>query len=112
MLSFRLLHLSAPSCCPHGRLRSGYCWRSDVKVAFSLVSAQTDALSHLLCYLPAGRDEHVCHSPYPLRVLPARPTSRHCQVAGPGRSTAVSGAAAHFVIDALDEFGNRCVGAQ
>jgi hypothetical protein len=64
------------------------------------------------CVLPvpaAGGDEHVAHSPYPLRVLPARPIARRCDVSGPGRSAAVAGATANFTIDALDEFGNRCV---
>lgn len=64
----------------------------------------------LLCACCACRcagDEHVAHSPYPLRVLPARPCMRRSQVSGPGRSAALAGSPAHFTVAACDEFGNR-----
>lgn len=56
---------------------------------------------------PAGGDEHVAQSPYPLRVLPARPAALCCAVEGPGRSAAVAGRPAEFTVEARDEFGNR-----
>ncbi|KAI3425374.1 hypothetical protein D9Q98_009138 [Chlorella vulgaris] len=57
-----------------------------------------------------GAEEHVAHSPYPLRVLPAAPCPKRCQVAGPGRSTAVAGQEARFCVEVQDGFGNRWSG--
>lgn len=56
---------------------------------------------------PAAGDEHVAHSPYPLRVLPAKPSARRSVVSGSGRSAALAGSPAHFTIAACDEHGNR-----
>lgn len=56
-------------------------------------------------------DEHVAQSPYPLRVLPARPTAKCCAVEGSGRSAAVAGRPAEFVVEVCDEYGNRWEGA-
>lgn len=46
-------------------------------------------------------------SPYPLRVLPARPDPRKCEVAGEGRSAASVGEPASFSILPHDQYGNR-----
>ncbi len=55
----------------------------------------------------AAGDEHVAHSPYPLRVLPAKPSARRSVVSGSGRSAALAGSPAHFTIASCDEHGNR-----
>lgn len=62
--------------------------------------------------LPAGAGgmEHVADSPYPVRVIPAKPCPEKAYVHGPGRSQAVVGEAARFEIEARDSFGNRCFG--
>lgn len=49
----------------------------------------------------------MAHSPYPLRVLPARPSAKRSVVSGPGRSAALAGSPAHFTIAACDEYNNR-----
>eukprot|EP00887_Chlorella_sp_A99_P000144 scaffold16.g144.t1 len=50
---------------------------------------------------------HITNSPYPLRMLPGRPTPRKCAVRGEGRRAAVAGRQAACEVVAHDEFGNR-----
>ena len=58
-------------------------------------------------HITVGPEEHVADSPYPLRVLPAKPCTRRSVVAGAGRGAATTGAPAAFTVAAHDEFGNR-----
>ncbi|KAK9904172.1 hypothetical protein WJX75_005923 [Coccomyxa subellipsoidea] len=53
-------------------------------------------------------DGDVADSPYPTRVLPGRPSARHCTVTGDGRRSATVGQPAQFIVEARDEFGNSC----
>lgn len=46
-------------------------------------------------------------SPYDVRVVPARPSVKHCTVVGDGRRNTTVGRPAHFIVEARDEFGNR-----
>lgn len=66
------------------------------------------AAGYIAPHCPTGTEEHVAQSPYPLRVLPAWPSARRCEVAGAGRSSAVAGQLAEFEVVAHDEHGNRC----
>ncbi|KAI7844470.1 hypothetical protein COHA_001973 [Chlorella ohadii] len=61
-------------------------------------------------HITVAGDEHVAQSPYPLRVLPARPATKRCTVEGSGRSAAVAGRPAEFAVQVCDEFGNRWSG--
>lgn len=52
----------------------------------------------------------MAQSPYPLRVLPARPLLCRSVAGGAGRSSAVAGRPAEFEVAAHDEYGNRWFG--
>jgi hypothetical protein len=57
--------------------------------------------------LHADMEEHVAESPYPVRVLPAKPSLKHCAVSGEGRRSAKAGHDTTFIIEARDRYGNR-----
>ena len=52
--------------------------------------------------------EHVADSPYPVRIVPAKPYFRNTVVQGQGRSHAVVNTATQFEIVLFDQYGNRC----
>lgn len=56
-------------------------------------------------------EEHLADSPYPLLVLPDKPSPNHSTVTGNGRRTATAEQAASFSIEARDQFGNRSASA-
>ncbi len=58
-----------------------------------------------------GGLEHVADSPYPVRIVPAKPYSRNTVVQGQGRSHAVVNTTTQFEIVLLDKYGNQCTGA-
>jgi hypothetical protein len=55
-----------------------------------------------------GGTEHVADSPYPVRIVPAKPYSRNTVVQGKGKSHAVIGTPAQFQIILFDKYGNQC----
>ena len=61
----------------------------------------------MVAALTYADDGDVADSPYPTRVLPGRPSARHCTVTGDGRRSATVGQPAQFIVEARDEFGNR-----
>jgi len=52
--------------------------------------------------------EHVADSPYPVRIVPAKPYSRNTEVRGHGRAHAILDTMTHFEIILFDRYGNQC----
>lgn len=53
--------------------------------------------------------EHVADSPYPVRIVPAKPYSRNTVVQGQGRAHAVVNTVTQFEIVLFDQYGNQCL---
>ena len=90
------------------------------EVAFATVSDADDgtyavkfittAAGNYTCSVLIGADEHVADSPYPVRILPGRPSPRRCGISGEGHRKATVGAEAFFFVDAIDRHGNAAQG--
>lgn len=59
-------------------------------------------------HIMIGADEPVAESPYPVRVLPNKPSPRQCTLGGANYSHAKRHNLSEFSVEAKDKFGNRC----
>lgn len=97
----------------HVSCRPPICVAAEWSIKLSRLQACVGLLVQPVPFLAstaAAGDEHVAQSPYPLRVLPARPAAKRCAVEGSGRSAAVAVRPAEFVVEVCDEYGNRWAG--
>lgn len=74
------------------------------------VSFRTTAAGSYTCSILIGDEEHVADSPYPVRILPARPFPKRCQISGEGHRVATTLETAFFYVEAFDRHGNAVQG--
>jgi|TARA_B110000977_G_scaffold158924_1_gene202622 hypothetical protein len=74
------------------------------------VKFQTTVAGAYACSVLIGADEHVADSPYPVRILPARPFPKLCEVTGDGVRSSKVGEDAVFCVRGVDRHGNAAQG--
>ncbi len=74
------------------------------------VKFRTTIAGAYTCSVLIGGDEHVADSPYPVKILPARPFPKRCEVDGDGVRKSKVGDDTVFCVRGVDRHGNAAQG--